>query len=261
MIKILAVTLAFVAASMASDGITSVRSATGALPIIAPNTWTVITGTGIVPVTTPADGVLLAEGQMPTGIGDLSVAVNNRPAFVYFYCSAATSKVCTQDQINVLTPLDFATGPVEVRVMSVSGRFSFTVNMQSLAPGLFQFSGTPNVWAVHANGAPVGPPSSFPEFSSPAAPNERIALYGNGFGEVVPPLTNGSAIQNGALPQLPEIQIGGIPVTAEFAGLISPGLFQFNVLVPATAPSGYLAISVLYKGTTTQNGVVILVQR
>ena len=262
----LAVMFSFIPPCTASDGITSVLSATGALPIIAPNTWIVIRGNGIVPATAPPDGVVwssapeFAQGRMPTEIGGVSVTVNDRPAFIYFYCSAATIKVCTQDQINVLTPLNFATGPVEVRVTSRSGRFSLTVTMQSLSPGFFQFPGTPNVLAVHADGRCVGPQSLFPCLSSPAEPNERIILYGNGFGDVVPPLTNGSATQNGTLPELPQIQIGGIPVTTQFAGLISPGVFQFNVLVPATAPSGYLAVGALYRGTITQSGIVVLVQ-
>ena len=39
-------------------------------------------------------------------------------------------------------------------------------------------------------------------------------------------------MQSGALAPLPTIQIGGMPATVQFAGLVSPGLYQFNVVVP-----------------------------
>jgi uncharacterized protein (TIGR03437 family) len=54
--------------------------------------------------------------------------------------------------------------------------------------------------------------------------------------------------------------IGNIQATVQFAGLISPGLYQFNVVVPATAPQGDNAISATYNGVTTQPGVLINVQ-
>ena len=47
--------------------------------------------------------------------------VNGRPAFVEYYCNAATSPICTLDQVNILTPLDNTTGPVQVVVTSVIG--------------------------------------------------------------------------------------------------------------------------------------------
>jgi uncharacterized protein (TIGR03437 family) len=238
----------------------SVVSATGALPFIAPNTWIEIRGSGIVPATGPAGGVIwtsspeFAQGLLPTQIGGVSVTVNNKSGFVYFYCSAATTPKCTQDQINVLTPLDFAIGPVEVRVTSVAGSFGFTVTMMSISPGFFQVPGTPNILATHADGTPVG--GNFP-----AVPGEMLVLYGNGFGNVVPPAISGSAMQKGVLTQQPQIQIGGIPVITLFAGLVSPGVFQFNILVPSTVSNGYLAIDALYQGTITQSGVVLLVRR
>jgi uncharacterized protein (TIGR03437 family) len=42
--------------------------------------------------------------------------------------------------------------------------------------------------------------------------------------------------------------------------LASPGLYQFDVVVPASAPSGDDAIAVTYKGFTTQPGALIEVK-
>ena len=43
---------------------------------------------------------------MPTRLGGVSATVNGKPAYVYWFCSAATTPTCGSDQINVLTPLD-----------------------------------------------------------------------------------------------------------------------------------------------------------
>jgi uncharacterized protein (TIGR03437 family) len=45
-----------------------------------------------------------------------------------------------------------------------------------------------------------------------------------------------------------------------FAGLISPGLYQFNVIVPATVSSGDNSITATYNGQKTQSGTLITIQ-
>jgi uncharacterized protein (TIGR03437 family) len=67
--------------------------------------------------------------------------------------------------------------------------------------------------------------------------------------------------QSGGLPTPPAVKIGGAAATVAFAGLISPGLYQFNVVVPTTATNGDAAISAAYNGSTTQSGVMITVQK
>jgi subtilase family serine protease len=109
--------------------ISSVVTADGG-PVVAQNTFIVIKGADLVPATTPAGGVIwnnapsFASGLMPTELNGVSVTVNSKPAFVYFYCSAATDQSCSQDQLNILTPLDNTTGPVPIVVTSVmSGKY------------------------------------------------------------------------------------------------------------------------------------------
>jgi uncharacterized protein (TIGR03437 family) len=41
--------------------------------------------------------------------------------------------------------------------------------------------------------------------------------------------------------------------------LISPGLYQFNVVVPASTPAGDNALTATYAGLTTQSGVLVTV--
>jgi len=47
----------------------------------------------------------------------------------------------------------------------------------------------------------------------------------------------------------------------QFAGLISPGLYQFNVVVPASTAVGDNSVIASYGGTTTPAGTLITVQR
>jgi uncharacterized protein (TIGR03437 family) len=48
----------------------------------------------------------------------------------------------------------------------------------------------------------------------------------------------------------------------QFAGLnITPGEFQFNVVVPPNVPDGDLPITAAYGGAITQSGTLVTVQR
>jgi uncharacterized protein (TIGR03437 family) len=236
-------------------------------PVIAQNTFIVIKGTNLVPASTPAGGAIWSTdpsftiGKMPTLLGGVSVTVDNQPAFVYFYCSAATDPACPQDQLNILTPLDTTVGQVPVVV--ASGAVSsppFTVNMQPLAPSFLLFSTAGDIAATHADYSLVGPTTLYPGLSTPARPGEEIALYAVGFGLPATPLINGSSTQSGSLPVLPVCQVGGLPSTVAFAGLVGPGLYQLNLTIPPTAASGDNLVSCTYSDPTTPSGDKIRVQ-
>jgi uncharacterized protein (TIGR03437 family) len=242
-------------AAGASGVITSVNTA-GAGPDIAQNDWIEIKGTNLVPANTPAAGVIwssapeFATGQMPTQIGGVSVTVNGKAAFVFYYCSAITSP-CASDQINVLTPLDTTLGPVNVVVTSAAGVSApYTVNLKSAAPSILLFS-PPYVVAVHSDYSLLGPTSLYPGLSTPAKPNEPVSLYAVGFGLPVGPLSNGSSSQSGALAALPVCNVAGNPAPVSFAGLISTGLYQINLTIPSATADGDQSISCTYGGVST----------
>src|SRR5438067_479526 len=89
-----------------SPVITSIATASGGAPI-SQNDWIEIKGTNLVPVNTPSKDVIwstapdFAAGQLPMQLNGVSVFVNGQAAFMYFFCSKATSAICTTDQINV----------------------------------------------------------------------------------------------------------------------------------------------------------------
>ena len=207
---------------------------------------------------------------MPTQLGGVSVTVNGKAAYVYFYCSAATDPACANDQINVLTPLDSTIGSVPIVVTSGSTSTPpFIATMNTVAPSFLLFSAQGYIAATHLNNIGcaasglvecyVGPTTLYPGDSTPAAPGETIVAYATGFGLPVLPLTAGSSTQLGALPSLPSCLIGGSNAVVGFAGVISPGLYQLNIKVPPGAPATDNAISCTYGGSTTPTGALVTV--
>jgi uncharacterized protein (TIGR03437 family) len=235
--------------------ITGVVNAAGGNAVIAPNTYVTITGTDLAPANDSRiwQGSDFANNQLPNQLDGTSVTVNGVPAYVYFISAK---------QINILTPPNAISQTVPVQV-TVNGVASNTIRVaaQASAPAFFQFGSGPYVAATHANGNLLGPASLYPGATTPAKPGEQVILYGNGFGSTTPEVVGGSVMQSGTLAPLPVFQIGGITATVQFAGLISPGLFQFNVVIPTNAANGDLAIRATYNGASTQTGASIAVQQ
>ena len=233
----------------------------GGVSAIAQNAWVEIHGAGLAPPALDGTGVIwssapsFASGLMPTTLQGVSAAVDGKPAYI-FYASPT--------QVNVLTPLDSAAGPVAVTVNNGSASSeTFTANLQPAAPGFLRFGDGVHIAALHADYSYLGPASlSAPGYTfTPAQPGELILLFGDGFGLPGTPLTPGSDVQSGTLPTLPQLSIGGAPATVKFAGLISPGLYQINVQVPLAAPDGDNQVIATYGGTSSPAGAMIPVSR
>ncbi len=235
--------------------ITLVANAEGASPTIAPNTWVEVQGSNLAQ---PGDIRIwqasdFPGNSMPTKLDTVSVTVNGKPAFVYYISPL---------QINILTPPDALSGSAKVAV-TYNGVTSapFTAPAQSLSPSFFVFNGGPYVAATHANGAYIGPASLYPGATTPAAPGEIVTIYANGFGPTTVPVQSGSIIQSGSLSPQPAITIGGVPATVQFAGLVEPGEFQFNVVVPSSLANGDQPITATYNGISTQPGTLITIHK
>jgi len=232
-----------------------VANAEGEDNTIAPNTWLEIKGSRLAPsgdsrIWRDSDFV---NNKLPTKLDGVSVTVNGQSAYVYYI---------SPTQINFLTPPDAL--PVESQiVVSNNGAASaqFTALAQSLSPSFFVFSDGLHVAAIHLDGTLVGPTSfSVPGYTfSPAKPGETISAYANGLGPTSIPVAAGSITQGGTLSPLPAITIAGRNATVQFAGLISPGLFQFNVIVPDSVPQGDQIIKATFGGTSTQPGTLLTI--
>jgi uncharacterized protein (TIGR03437 family) len=230
-----------------------VANAEGESPTIAPNTWVEIKGFNLAPA---GDSRIWANsdftgGKMPTQLDGVSTTVNGKSAYVYYI---------SPTQVNILTPPDPMSGSVQVQITNNGTTASYTAQAQGLSPSFFVFNGGPYVVATHSDGSLLGPAGLYPGSTTPAKPGEAVVLYANGFGQTSTPIVSGSIMQSGSLAPQPVIKIGGTTATVQFAGLISPGLFQFNVIVPPNIPDGDQTIAATYSGSTTQPGALITTQ-
>lgn len=253
-----------VAAGSNTPTITSVKMAWGGAEI-SPNSWLEIKGTNLVPANTPATGVIwstapeFAQGRMPTKLGDISVTINGKPAYVYFFCSAATSS-CASDQINVLAPI--ADLPAFAQVVVTNGSTStapFSVKTKAASPSFLFFGQAGYVVATHSDYSLTGPRSLYPGATTPAHAGETVLIYTVGFGLPTGALSEGSSSQAGSLAAPPACLVGtsAAPVVAT---LISPGLYQLNLTIPSDAKAGDNQLSCTYQGASTQPGALLAVE-
>ncbi len=234
--------------------ITLAANAFGEIPLIAPNTWVEIKGSHLAPAKDARiwQGSDFTNNQLPSQLDGVSVTVNGKKAFVYFISGT---------QVNILTPPDAITGTVQVQLTNGTAYSSaVSVPAQQSSPSFFVFDAT-HVTATHIDGSLIGPLTLYPGSSTPAKPNETVILYANGFGPTSVPVVSGSVSQSGTLSPLPVVKIGGLPATVQFAGLVSPGLYQLNVVVPASAPDGDNVLTATYNGSSVQPGVLLAVQK
>jgi uncharacterized protein (TIGR03437 family) len=235
--------------------ISFVANAEGESPAIAPNTWLEIKGVKLAPAgdTRVWQQSDFKGNTMPVQLDQVSATVNGKSAYVYFI---------SPGQIDILTPPDPMTGPVQVVVNNAgTPTAAFTAQGQPTSPSFFVFAGGPYVAAVHLDGTLVGPTTLYPGASTPAKPGEIVMIYANGFGPTSIPVVSGAVTQGGVLTPLPVIQIGGVKANVLFAGLSSsPGEFQFNVVIPPTLGNGDQTITATYGGASTQVGGLITVQ-
>ncbi len=239
----------------ATPTITLVANAEGGVATIAPNSWMEIKGSNLGPAgdTRIWQSPDFVNNQLPTSLDGVGVTVNGVPAFVYYI---------SPTQVNILTPPNALSGSVPVKVSSngvVSA--SFMVQAQAVAPSFFVFGAGPYIAATHANGSYLGPTSLYPGLTTPAQPGETITMYANGFGSTSTSVVSGSETQSGTLSPMPVITIGGVAAIVTFAGLVAPGEFQFNVVVPPSLANGDHPTMAIYNGLTTQAGTLITVQQ
>jgi uncharacterized protein (TIGR03437 family) len=229
---------------------------------VAPETWISIYGTNLASATKTWDGdPAFAQGHLPTSVSGVSVTVNGKAAPVYFVSSG---------QINILCPTDSTTGTVAVIVTTANGASDpFMVMKSNTLPAFYApFNQNGKLYVTGVN--PVSNPAEYwgkvgldPRVSRPVKPGETIELFGTGWGSSTNSSITTDMVTFTAAPLVtqPTITIGGQP--AQLSGgagyLVSPGLYQFNVIVP-NVPDGDQPISATLGSVTTANNVVITVQ-
>ena len=215
---------------------------------IAPNTWVALKGAALAPL--PVSWTVTGS-TLPTTVGGVGVTVNSEAAPVSFVSNV---------QINFLVPTDIVPGTVKIEATN-NGLSSAIVSTTAFAtaPSFFLLgsnatNGHLYVTATHANNSLIGPAGLISgATTTPAAPGETIVLYGTGFGATSSPIPNGQIVPAPLpLPVWPTVVIDAIEAQVVFAGLVGPGLYQINVVVPAGLASGDHLITALLGDAETQ---------
>jgi uncharacterized protein (TIGR03437 family) len=234
-----------------------VVDAAGGRAAIAPGTWVSIFGTALSATTRAWRDADFQNGRLPTSLDGVSVTINGKPAAVAFI---------SPTQINVLAADDTTTGLVPVVVKNTLATSDAVLALQqTAAPALFEFPGAKYAAGVHVDGTYLGNPAlvqGIPANSTPAHVGETIVLFGTGFGTTQPPISATAPVPAPLLLAHPEefsLRIGGLDATIAYAGLISPGLYQFNVVVPQVAVGDQPVVAEL-RGLLTQPALLLTIQ-
>jgi uncharacterized protein (TIGR03437 family) len=223
-------------------------------PNIAANAWVTIRGADLAGTTRIWEGRDFDGNKLPTSLDGVSVRIAGKAAYVYYI---------SPTQLNVLAATDIGEGPVQVEVTR-DGQTSNSMTGQAarVAPGFFKFDPEDRKYiaATHVNGAFLGKTTLYPGLTTPAAKGETIVLYGTGFGPTEPAAPNGETVSTPGMVTGVTVTIGNVPATVSFAGLTGSGLYQLNVVVPASAPSGDAEVIATVGGVSTPGGDLITIQ-
>ena len=199
---------------------------------MAPGSYISIYGTAFSDATafvsTPSLPVSLAGVSISFDGGGLSL-----PGHTYYV---------SPTQINVQIPWELqGQSSVQMKVTFEDFLWSdiYTVPLGTYSPGVFA--------TTDANGVVISQ-------ANPAKRGATIIVYANGLGPVDQPIVSGDPTPS-TLPLVntkaaPTVSIGGATAPVAFSGLTpgSVGLYQLNVVVPASAPTGTQQMSIAIGG-------------
>jgi uncharacterized protein (TIGR03437 family) len=257
-----------VPASTVTAGAPTIRSvapAVGGGSTIESCSWVTVAGTNFGTGQTTWDNAIV-DNVFPTTLGGVTVSINGKPAPISFV---------SPTQINALAPLDNNIGPASVVVTNAAGSSApASVQEDIAAPGFFTFSDRYVAGLVLDSAtsyqylAPAGSLGSSVQ-SRAAKAGDTILLYGTGFGRTTTPL-NPFMSASVALPlahtgaditaPTATVTIGGQAAQVTFAGVVAPGLYQLNVVVPQVPAGDQAVVLKLLSGPSTTQQVFIPVQ-
>jgi uncharacterized protein (TIGR03437 family) len=224
---------------------------------IQPGEWVSIWGNNL------ASGTTIWNGNFPISLGGTSVEINGKAAYLWFVSAG---------QINLQAPDDTATGTVLVVVTTAGGSATSTVTLGQFGPS-FSLLDTSHVAGIilRSNGSGaygggtydiLGPTGTSLGYQTVAAKQgDVVELFGVGFGPTSPPVQAGQPFSGAAATtNWVRLVIGVTSVIPSFAGLVSAGLYQLNVTIPAGLGTGDQALVAIVGGVQTQSGVVISLQ-
>lgn len=204
-------------------------------PGISPYTWITLVGENFARFSRPWQDRDFVNGRLPIELDGTRVIVNGEEAYVSYI---------SPKQINALLPPGVRLGTATVEVAAPEGRSDpIMVDIAPVSPALFpfEFRERTHVAAVHSDGVYAGPAGLLGPgvLVRPAQPGGTILVFGTGFGPTSPrPVAGAAATGSLGLIEPALAFVGGRQAQVAFAGIVSPGLFQFNVRIPSDIPPG-----------------------
>jgi uncharacterized protein (TIGR03437 family) len=184
---------------------------------------------GLLPVLVYNDSVLFSQGSINAYAPIWDVANING-----------------QEQMTIEIPCELAPGSVNVTVNVGSGNKSVTLQLQSAAPGIFQFQGSDRVM----RGVVLRQDGSFVAKENPARQGETVYMFVTGLGPVNPQIgTNQIGIPGtpSNVPNLDNIVVGvnnqGAQVVSASYAPDLVGIYEVGFVVP-TGATGDLPLAV-----------------
>ncbi len=206
------------------------------------------------------------NGAFPTELGCIGVQVTGpgltQPVYLPIAFVDAT-------QINAQMPEFTGTGPVGVTViMNPGGVNSFPsamgtyTSLQAFAPAFFLLLNSTSIAAEDVTtGTIIAKPGVYPG-AAPAKPGDIVSLFGTGFGDTSPSVAAGKIATGQATTEQVTVKIGDVTLAQSdvlYAGL-SPGsisgLYQFNVRLPESTPSGDIPVTMTIGGVQTPSATI-----
>jgi uncharacterized protein (TIGR03437 family) len=207
----------------------------------APYTFVTIFGNNLASTTRAWQTSDFVNGALPTQLDGVGVNVNGVPAYLSYV---------SPTQLNVLLPVSTGPGFLQTTVGIVQGA-PVPLQFAAVSPAFFQIGTTGFAAATHTDGTLIGTPGLFTSTTRAARVGEVVTFYGNGFGATNPAIPDGVLISMPlSLVTPPTVLIGGAVAQVVYAGLVGPGLYQFNVLVPQV-DSGNVTVTAQIGGVTS----------
>lgn len=223
---------------------------------LAPGGIATIYGTNLAGVTQLAD----SAPPLPFSLAGTSLSIPGSPVALFFVSPL---------QINFQVPFLQVFGATQTTLTIKQGQLSntFGITLVPFAPALFTTNsqGTGQAAALIGSSTSLAAPKGAFPGSRPVKKGEVLVIFCTGLGNVSNTPDAGFPAQSTPLSRTrtqPTVSVGEEPATVAFSGL-SPGfvgLYQVNVQIPPTAPSGSAVPLVLKIGGVTSNTATIAVQ-
>ena len=228
----------------------AVTSAASGEAGIVSGSWVSIRGAGLAASSRTWRSDDFSGDRLPVELDGVRVLMNGQPAAVY---------AISETHVTAQAP-ELPAGRMWVQI-SRGGETSEPVAalVRNSAPELYAQSCGERLCAsaTHPDGVPAGDPGVI-SGSRPAVPGGRVLLFATGLA----PSPAGRLIRAPAALNDPvSVRFGGADATVEFAGLVAPGLFQINVVVPESLAAGDHEVTIHTQGQASRSGVILSVRR